>query len=233
MPSINALIKGFGKDMPWLEEILKMRPTEAERLALMSPIPGTGRYLKYVKFLEEVTSGKMVGLKSFLVIKKGFLFLADAMLTYNGKYKDKKIIGPISEEDREIIMNKIAVSLDDVYRAEQLEKVSDHDTGARVNWVKIAIARELKHLEPYIEGVGFAKTSEDFMSIVFGLILNELIYHHFMPALFDFCELVMDYVEPYGTEEEPLIIPGFTHKKAAEVSALAKNNMVHNFDTQY
>ena len=69
MPSINALIKGFGKDMPWLEEILKMRPTEAERLALMSPIPGTGRYLKYVKFLEEVTSGKRQGLA--LLIKEG------------------------------------------------------------------------------------------------------------------------------------------------------------------
>lgn len=225
MPSVDELVKGFGGKLQPLEELLKMRPSEADRLILMTPIPGLGRYLKAVKFLQEITSGKSVGLKSFLVIKKYFLDLADAMLAYNGKYKDKKIIGPITKEDKEIIMNLIANTINDVFRAEQLEKVSEHDTGARVNWVKILIGKKLKHLEPYIEGVHFANTSEDVMSIVFGLILNELVYHHFMPTLFDFCELVMNYAEPYEIDGVSLAIPGFTHKKAAEVTTLAKKNM--------
>lgn len=223
--SIEALLKGFGKDLSWLEELFKKEPLEAERLILMSPIPGLGRYLKAVNFLQEVTSGKSVGLKSFWVIKLYFLALADAMLAYDGKYKNKKIIGPITEEDKKIIMNEIAKTIGDVFRAEQLEKVSDHDTGARVNWVKILIGKKLKHLEPYIEGAHFGNTSEDVMSIVFGLILNELVYHHFMPTLFNFCELTMSCAEPYKIYGVPLVIPGFTHKQAAELTILAKKNM--------
>lgn len=225
MPSVKALIEGFGLTMSQLEELLVSVPSEEEKRILNAPIPGIGRYHKDTDFLKEITSLESLGLRSFQVIKSYIIKLSDEMALYVGKYSDKKIICPLTKEEKRILNERIANSINDVFRAEKIEKVSDHDTGARINWVKILTGLKIPRLEPYIECVGYDQTTEDTMSIVFGMIFNELVYHRFMPALLDFMEMVITHAEEYRDEGEVLIIPGFTHKIGAELTTLGKKYM--------
>jgi len=217
---LDALIAGYGDDFPKVEQLLNIQATDEDKLKLEAPIPELGRYLKSVSFLTDVTSGKAVGLQRFKVITEYFIQLGEELEEYEGKFKDKKIIGHLSETDKHKI-RQLGTSLSDIIRAEKIEQFADHDTAAATDYIKILIARELPHLEDMIEGVHFANTSEDVMSNVFGIIANKLVYGHFMPALLDFCESTIYYVKMYE-KHTPLVLPAFTHQQAAEPTTFGK-----------
>jgi len=50
---------------------------------------------------------------------------------------------------------------------------------------------------------------------------NELVYGHFMKALLDLCEFMINYVD-INESEGPLILPALTHRQAAEPTTLGK-----------
>ena len=77
-------------------------------------------------------------------------------------------------------------SLSDSLRVEAFEKVTEHDTAAAGDYLKVLIARAFPRLEQMMEGVHFANTSEDAMSVVFGVLANKVAYGHFIPAMLNF-----------------------------------------------
>ena len=84
MSQITELIKGYGPDFPSLEELFASEPSEAKRLQLESPTPGQGRYLRNIRFLSDVTSGKELGILRFRVIISYFLALSRELEKYDG-----------------------------------------------------------------------------------------------------------------------------------------------------
>ena len=118
-------------------------------------------------------------------------------------------------------IQRIGATVKEIYQAQIMEGFTDHDTAAAIDFIKLRLVQELPELEKMMELVGLANTSEDTMGNVFGLILNELVYGHFIPSLLDFCENIIAYVDKYEAEE-PLMIPEFTHDQPAEVTTLGK-----------
>lgn len=220
MPSVKDLIEGYGPKFPKLDELLDIEADEADELRLKAPIPALDRYLKSVKFLQDVTSGKAVGFLRFKTSIEYFIALTDLMGEYKGQYQHQKVADKISDEDKARI-RQLGRSTSEILRAEKLEEFAEHDTAAATDYLKISIGTQLPHLEHMIEGVHFALTSEDPMSITFGQILNKLVYGHFMPHLLDYCDNLVAYSQKYE-EKAPLVLPGFTHEQAAEPTTLGK-----------
>lgn len=221
MSRVDELIKGYGPKFPTLDQLLASEPSEAERLRLESPIPGLGRYLRNVKFLSGVTSGRELGILRFRVITSYFLALAEELAAYTGIFSSQRII-PILEPGEIAEIRNMGRTVEDVYRAEMIERFADHDTAAATDYIKILIATRIPRLANNIDGVHFANTSEDVMGNVFGMMANNLVYCHFMPALLDFCDGLLNYVDLFETPTKPLIIPDFTHQQAAEPGTLGK-----------
>lgn len=134
--------------------------------------------------------------------------------------KRRKIIECISNADR-MVIGKLAMEDADILRAEYIEQFTDHDTAAAGDYLKIIIAEALVWLADQVEAVNFATTSEDIMSIVFGLIANELVYGHFMSALSDFMLDILHYAE-FHEKNEALILPALTHQQPAEPTTLTR-----------
>lgn len=227
MPSVKDLLKGYGPDFPKLEDLLGIEPDEAQLLMLEAPTPALSRYLKNVHFMNEVTSQKSIGRLRFNVIIGYLIALSDALTRYGGRLNDQKVVHNLTEDDK-MQLRKCATTPADIVRAEAIEKFTEHDTAAATDYVKILIGTRMPHLEAMIEGVHFANTSEDVMGNVFGIVGNKLVYGYFMPALLDFCEKVMGYVEKYE-EKVPLMLPGLTHQQAAEPTTLGKKFMTRLF----
>ncbi len=213
---VKGMIAGYGPEFPSLEELFSLRADAKTVEALSSPTSLLGRYGKSVEFMKDVTSGKAVGLKRFYVIKKYLIALSDFLATQQIPV-DERIICKLSPEDKEFIMETIGVSLDEVFQAEKIEAFTEHDTAAAGDFIKLKIAAALPHLAKDVEAVCFAETSEDTMSIVFGLIANELILGHLSNRLLDFCIFLLDYCYLQETIiGGPLILPELTHLQAAE-----------------
>jgi len=76
--------------------------------------------------------------------------------------------------------------LEDIVRAQLIEKFTGHDTAAAGDFIKLKIAREIPSLINSIEGVHFAATSEDVIGNVTGLMGNNLVYRHFYSCGIEF-----------------------------------------------
>ncbi|MDP2736695.1 MAG: lyase family protein [Candidatus Doudnabacteria bacterium] len=223
MSKIDELVKGYGPKFPGVETILSAEPTKPEILRLRMPIPGLGRYAENTKFLEEITSSEAVGLLRFRVAKAYFHALCNTMSCYQhgGKFGNKTVCGEVKVDDMVAIIEQIGVTVDDVYRAELMEKFTEHDTAAATDYLKLAVGTRFPKLEPMLDGFHFGLTSEDNIGLVFGIVLNKLVYKHFIPELIGLCEFLMDYAWKLE-KDQPLVLPWFTHEQGAEVTTLGK-----------
>ena len=167
-----------------------------------------------------------MGLRRFDALKEYFIQLSD-VLTASKLPRDKLVVFGLTDEDKKGIRG-LCTTIDDVYRAEILESVTDHDTAAAGDLLKFEIAHKIPHLEEMIDGVHFAMTSEDVMSIVFGTIANDIVYKHFIPEIINFSKKMMSYmasVEKTDSDRKPLVVPGLTHVQAAEPTTGGKKFM--------
>ncbi len=224
MPTLQALIDGYGPDFPGVDTLFGIEAGAADVLKMEQPIPALDRYLWEVAFLRNVTSGRNLGELRFNISLDWFLHLSYHLASSPGIPQDKRVVDRISHEDDETI-RRLAATPSDILRAQYLEKFTEHDTAAATDYLKILIATKLPHLEQMIEGVHFPLTSEDLMSIVMGTIFNTVHYGHAIPAVLDFCDKVIGYVEKYETRQAPLVLPGLTHRQAAEYTTLGKKFM--------
>lgn len=220
MPTVQELVKGYGDTFPDLETLFGLEPTDEQLLALSQPTPAQGRYLKSVKRLSEVTSQRVVARVRFRVLIEWLIKLSEVMEGYDGKHRDRKIIGGLTDADKQAL-RRLGRDPADAIRAEEIEKFTEHDTAAAGDYLKLLIGRMFPHLEPVLEGVHFGNTSEDVMGPVFGLILNSLVYGHFLPKLFELMSALLDFVDAVEADG-PLIIPSYTHQQAAEPTTFGK-----------
>jgi adenylosuccinate lyase len=220
MASVAELVTGYGPDFPTLEELFGLEPTEEQKLRLSQPTPELGRYFKSTARLEQVTSQRAVARTRFYVMIEYVIALSDALTAYNGIHKDRRIVHSLSPEVKEWLRG-LGRSDADIIRAEAIEKFADHDTAAAGDYLKLLIGTQRPDLEPMIDAIHFAKTSEDAMGPVFGLVGNSLVYGHFVPALLNFMEWVLDFADCVEADG-PLVLPGFTHEQAAEPTTFGK-----------
>ncbi len=218
--TVASLLKGYGPDFPPLEELFGIEPSEADELRLSQPTPAMGRYLKQVKFLKNVTSQNAVGLTRFYVLIEQFIALSDLLTGYNGVRRNHKVVHSLTDGDK-ARLRSLAVTSADVLRAERLERVTDHDTAAAGDYLKLLIGTEMSHLEDRIEGVAFAMTSEDTMGSVFGIIGNQVVYGHFLPKLLHLMERILEFVD-FVERDGPLVVPASTHQQGAEPTTFGK-----------
>lgn len=225
MVTVETLLNGYGpkfkEKFPTLDSLMAVKATSVQEARLRAPLPAMGRYFRSVAFLQNVTSGERLGMERFRVIKEYFIALAERLTDYDGMHKDHKVVCDLTE-DQEGQIRDLAMTTDDIIRAEALEEFSDHDTAAAGDLVKILIGSKIPELESKIEGVHFAATSEDVMGNVFGVIGNELVYGYFVPLILDFCEHLMNYADTFEKTAKRLSIPGYTHDQAAEPHTLSK-----------
>ncbi|PIR92933.1 hypothetical protein COT99_03515 [Candidatus Falkowbacteria bacterium CG10_big_fil_rev_8_21_14_0_10_43_10] len=216
---VLEMLKGYGEkfsiQFPTLENLFAVQPTPEEVTALEMPIPGLGRYRKNTAFLKNVTSAKATGLARFHIIKEYLFAFSKLMAKYSGPHR--KMIPGLSDEDIEFIRNNIGVTVQEVHLVDVMEIFSEHDTAAAGDLMMLEIASLKKHLASYIGAVCFATTSEDIMGNAFGLTANELVFHHFIPKILDFCDfLIDDFVKVHSPQDKILLIPEFTHEQTAE-----------------
>lgn len=223
MVNVRAIVEGYGPDFPPLETLLALEISAQDKSVLDVPIPGLARYRKTVSFLDDLTSGKRVSLERFRVITEYFIALANELDNYQGMHRNNKVVSGLTSDQKMAIRN-LAITTDDIARAELIEKFTDHDTAAAGDYVKIVIGTHIPELESMIEGVHFSATSEDVMGNVFGIINNSLVYGQFMPRLLDFCDHLIGYVGKWE-ENGPLVLPAFTHQQAAEPTTLGNKFM--------
>jgi len=220
---LDELVKGYGPKFPGVEAILSAVPSEAEKLRLKMPIPGLGRYAENTKFLEEITSSEAIGLLRFQVAKAYFMTLCHTMSIYQnvGKFGDKTVCGQVKFDVILKIVEEVGVSIDDVYRAELMEKFTEHDTAAATDYLKLAVGSRFPEIESMLDGFHFGLTSEDNIGLVFGIVLNKLVYRHFVIELVDFCQYLMNYTLALE-KDRPLVLPWLTHEQGAEATTLGK-----------
>jgi len=221
---LKSMVEGYGARLCPLEELfsLKLSPQDIERQG--SPIPALGRYYDSVAFMENVTSARSIGGKRFMVLISYFIALSELMAGYTGKFR--KISGRLTGAEIRYLKS-LGVKPEEVKMAEVVERVSEHDTAAAGDYLKLRILydhtagdkRFLAGLCRNIEAFHFAATSEDVMSIVFGLIANELVYVRFMRKLMDFCDSMIGFVEKFP---QLLVMPESTHDQFAEPTTYGK-----------
>lgn len=220
MATVAELVKGYGPDFPSLEDLFGLEPTEAQLLQLSEPTPALGRYIKDVAFLRDVTSQRALGQLRFRVLIERYIALSHELDRYGGKHRGKKVVHSLPSYE-EKTLPKLARSPADIIRAEAIEKFTEHDTAAAGDYLKLLIGTRLPHLEPMIEGIGFADTSEDTMSPVFGLIANTVVFGYFVPKLIGLMSVLLDYVDNLE-KDGPLVLPGLIHKQGAEPTTFGK-----------
>jgi len=228
---LDDMVAGYGSKFPPLDELFGMSPTEKYLHRLDSPVPGLGRYARYTEFMSDVTSGKRLGLLRFFVAKKYVFALSELLADYDGKYRDEKIIDRLTAKQREAI-EKIGTKIVEIFQAEQIEKLTGHDTAAVVDYVKFKMAMlalenpELfGKLMEYLEAVHFACTSDDIMGNVFGLMLNQLVLGYFMDSLLEFCIGVIDHAIKHE-DDGMLVLLELTHLQASEPNTPIKSTLV-------
>lgn len=213
---VAGMLAGYGpkfqQAFPTLTELFKKQPSPEELLAMEMPIPGLGRYRETTMFLTDVTSGKAIGLTRFHVLKEGFLGM-NAALARSGVTHPFAV--PLALDDVAAI-RRLGITLAEVHQTDQLERFTEHDTAAAGDLIKLRIAHLLPHLADRIELLNLACTSEDTMGNVFGLILNELVYRHFLPDLLGTCRFLMEFAERHSPPDDPLLMAALTHEQGAE-----------------
>ena len=213
---VQEMVDGYGDKFPGLSVLFDIVPSDEQSKRCHEPIPALGRYQKNVIFLEDVTSGKAIGLTRFKVAKEYLRCLNEFLTSYEGRGADEKIVSHLADDDIQAIM-LLGVTAVEVFQAEQIESVTEHDTAAATDYLKLLIATRLPHLAPYIEAVHFACTSEDNMGNVYGLIGNRLVFGYFFDAISDYCLNLIAYSRKHSRSQQvPLYLPALTHQQAAE-----------------
>jgi adenylosuccinate lyase len=221
---LESMVRGYGDRLRPLKELFNLKLTEEDSLRMMSPIPALGRYKDSVAFMEKVTSAWSVGKKRFMVIISYFIALCELMSNYKGVYR--KIADKLNRSELRYL-RKLGTTPEEIKMAEAFEAVSEHDTAAAGDYLKCRILFDLvfrlkkflSRLCRRVEAIYFAITSEDVMSIVFGIIANELVYVHFMRKLLDLTEFLIKFVEKFPGY---LYIPESTHDQFAEPTTYGK-----------
>jgi len=221
---IQAMVDGYGKEFPNIQELLATKATPEQIIRLNMPIPELGRYHSSVSFLGNVTSGKVWGILRFMVIVEYFVALSEKLGDYRGVYNHKKIVDGLASDNIKVI-RKIGRTIDEVVQAEIIEKFTNHDTAAAGDLVKIMIDHLLPHMTESVEGVHFGCTSEDVIGNVTGIVGNNLVYGHFLPKLMEFCLNVIGYIEKHQ-DVGMLVLPALTHKQSAEPTTMGKKFIV-------
>lgn len=222
---LESTVSGYGPKLRPLKELFGLELTDEDVQRQSSPIPALGRYKDSVAFMENITSAQSIGRKRFMVLIAHFIALSRLMAGYNGKFR--KIIGDKLTASEIRYIRDLGTEPEEVKMAEEVEKVSEHDTAAAGDYLKLRILYDfvargkkfLVRLSQWIDGFHFPLTSEDIMSIVFGVIANELFFVHFMRKLLDFCEFIIGFVERCPAL---LYIPEFTHDQGAEPTTYGK-----------
>ncbi|MBI4778848.1 hypothetical protein HY797_00120 [Candidatus Falkowbacteria bacterium] len=221
---LQNMVVGYGSRLRPLKELFNLKLTDEDIERQKSPIPALGRYKDSVAFMENVTSARSIGKKRFMVLISYFKALSKLMAGYTGKLR--KISGRLSGSEIKYL-NRLGIKPEEIKMAEEVEKVSEHDTAAAGDYLKLRVLYDfvirgkkfLANLCKKIEAFNFAATSEDIMSIVFGIVANELVYVHFMRKLLDLLEFLIKFAEkfPYF-----LYVPESTHDQFAEPTTYGK-----------
>lgn len=150
--------------------------------------------------MEDLTSLKALYRYRVMVVVEHFIALSDTMAGYDGMFCDSKIIPrPLTESIRKALRS-IAQDLtpQQMIQIETIEKKSDHDTAAIIDWVKFMVdeqdilgfssaeGEELEQLENCLDGFHFGRTSEDVNSPVFALMNRELFFKYVIPQVVAF-----------------------------------------------
>jgi len=118
----------------------------------------------------------------------------------------------------------------DAEAVRQLEARTNHDVKAVEYFVKDAIARVDGDLEPYLEFVHFACTSEDINNLAYALMVSEARNTVLLPAMARLIESLRDFGRPHA--EEPMLAR--THGQAASPTTVGKEvaNVVARLERQ-
>jgi len=221
---LRSMVAGYGAKLRPLKDLFNLKLTDEDIERQKSPIPALGRYKDSVTFMENVTSARSIGKKRFMVLISYFIALSKLMASYTGKFR--KINDKLNGAEIKYLRS-LGIKPEEIKMAEEVEKVSEHDTAAAGDYVKLRILYDfvergkkfLADLCKKIEALHFAATSEDVMSIVFGIIANELVYVHFMRKLLDLLEFIIKFVEKFPSL---LYVPESTHDQFAEPTTCGK-----------
>lgn len=224
MLKVQAIIDGFGPGFLeknfTLRGFLRQGRNPSQVSSYDQPTPALGRYIKSVEFMKKISSQQAIGTLRLKIMVEYFIFLNDWMLKHH-KSPESTIFTKLSDEQR-VSLRAIASNPDAVVQAEYIERFTDHDTAAAGDYLKIAIAIKHPELEPHIEGIHFAATSEDVMANVFGIMANNLVNNHFMSALQSLCNEFIAFSQQLHEKDGPLILPGQTHEQPAEITTLGQ-----------
>ena len=223
------MFDGLGLDPQDIIHLADGDVSQDDLYRIASPFPASGRYRRYITFMDDLTSLKALYKYRVMVIVEYFIALADTMDSYNGKLK-KIIPRPINDFMVEALRS-IGQNLtpQQIAQIEAIETRSDHDTAAITDWVKFivdqqdilgfakAAGEEREQLENCLDGFHFGRTSEDVNSPVFALINRELFFKHLIPEVIAFQEAVMEYAREYDR-----VTAGLTHGQPAEPTTIGK-----------
>lgn len=229
---INAMFEGLGIEPDSIIHIMDKEIGQDSIYQMTSPFPASGRYRKYIDFLDKITSLKALYKYRIKVILEYFIVLADTMENYNGVFRDRKII-PLSLDDQ--IKSKLRsiadnLSYQHIAQIESIEAKSEHDTAAITDWIKFMVdqmdifadyeGKSLDDMENCLDGFHFGRTSEDVNSPVFALINRELFFKHIIPEIIRFQKALVEYVIKFDC-----ITAGLTHGQPAEPTNISKQFM--------
>ena len=231
---IRAMFDGLGLDPEYVIRLTDENVSQDNLYRVAAPFPASGRYRKYITFMDNLTSLRALYKYRVIVIVEYFIALADTMTSYNGELSDHKIIPRPLTESMKKALRSIGTNLtpQQIAQIEAIEAKSDHDTAAITDWVKLIVdqqdifgfakseGKERKELENCLDGFHFGRTSEDVNSPVFALINRELFFKHLIPEVIAFQETVINYARQYDQ-----VIAGLTHGQPAEPTTIGKQLM--------
>jgi len=231
---IRAMFDGLGLDPRDVTGLADANVTQDDLYRIASPFPASGRYRRYITFMDDLTSLKALYKYRATVIVEYFIALADTMATYDGMFRDRKIIPRALTQSMKEALRSIAPNLtsQQIAQIELIETKSDHDTAAITDWVKFIVdqqdilgfaeseGEEREQLENCLDGFHFGRTSEDVNSPVFALVNRELFFKHLIPEVIAFQQAVIKYAHEYDR-----VTAGLTHGQPAEPTTIGKQLM--------
>ena len=228
---IIAMFEGLGIDPDQVIRLNNESVSQDDLYKMESPFPASGRYKKYITFLDEITSLKALCKYRIMVIVEYFIALAETMSNYDGGFKENKIISfPLTEHIKNRLRS-ISPNLtpQQIAQIELIETKSDHDTAAITDWIKFIIDQTdvfgsdeiaSETIENSLDGFHFGRTSEDVNSPVFALMNRELFFKYLIPEIIEFQETLIDYALKFGRATA-----GLTHGQPAEPTDICKQFM--------
>ncbi len=231
---IRAMFDGLGLDPQDIIQLDNEEVSQDNLYRMASPFPASGRYRRYITFMEDLTSLKALYKHRVIVVVEYFIALADSMSGFSGIFVDSKIIPrPLTERMKDALRSiGPGLTPQQMVQIEAIERKSDHDTAAITDWVKFMVdqrdilgfseaeGEELEQLENCLDGFHFGRTSEDVNSPVFALINRELFFEYLIPEVIAFQEAIIEYARQYDRA-----VAGLTHGQPAEPTTIGKQLM--------